>query len=256
MQQSGAKPATSRLSTLSSACPVAYVGWLDLSGNPFVPTLLPLAGVLGEGLRLESSVSPLLLNNASKACELFRSWWGIAPVPIEAQVGAAETHPGEGTALFFTRGVDSWYSALRGTADQLPQRLSHLLYAPDLDCQYTPPSRRRALRLTREAAASINLPLIPISHNGRALLDRFVNWERSHGGVLAGIGLALGGWVANIFVASSHDVNNLIPWGSHPALDPLWSTERTVIRVDGAGGHAHRKGDSDRRVTNQARSPD
>ena len=141
--------------------PDAYVGWLDLSGNPFVPTLLLLAGVLGESLRLESSVSPLLLNNTRKACELFRSWWGIAPVPIEAQAVAAETHPGDGTALFFTRGVDSWYSALRGTANQLPERLSHLLYAPDLDRQYTPPLRRRALGLTREAAACIDLAVDP-----------------------------------------------------------------------------------------------
>ena len=214
--------------------PGAYIGWLDLSGNPFVPTLLLLAGVLGESLRLEAPVSPLLISNTPKACELFRSWWDIAPVPIEAQAVAAERQPGDGTALFFTRGVDSWFSALRGTANGLPKRLSHLLYAPDLDRHYTPPMRRLALRLTREAAACIDLPLIPISHNGRILLDRFVNWERSHGGVLAGIGLALGGWIANVVVASSHDANHLIPWGSHPDLDPLWSTERTNIRLDGA----------------------
>ena len=51
--------------------------------------------------------------------------------------------------------------------------------------------------------------------------------------MLAGIGLALGGWVANVLVASSYDVNHLIPWGSHPDLDPLWSTERTFLRLDG-----------------------
>ena len=43
--------------------PEAYVGWLDLTGNPFVPTLLPLAAVLGERLRLEGTVSPRLLSN-------------------------------------------------------------------------------------------------------------------------------------------------------------------------------------------------
>jgi hypothetical protein len=36
-----------------------------------------------------------------------------------------------------------------------------------------------------------------------------------------------------VFIASSYDVNHLIPWGSHPDLDPLWSTERTAFRVDG-----------------------
>ncbi len=213
--------------------PKAYVGWLDLSSTPFVPTLLLLAGVLGERLRLEGTVSPLLLSNAQKACELFRSWWGIAPVPVEAEALAAVRRPGDGSGLFFTRGVDSWYSALRDRPRDGPGHLTHLLYAPDLDRQYSPASRRRALELTREAAGCIGLPLICVSHNGRELLDRFVNWERCHGGVLAGIALALGGWFANVHLASTHDLNHLIQWGSNPDLDPLWSTERTTLRLDG-----------------------
>jgi hypothetical protein len=213
--------------------PRAYVGWLDLTGNPFVPTLLLLAGVLGERLRLEGTVSPLLLGNTKKVCELFRSWWGIAPVPVEAEDRAALRRPGAGSALFFTRGVDSWYSALRDRTDREPGHVTHLLYAPDFDRQYSPATRRRALGLTREAAGCMDLPLIPISHNGRELLDPFINWERSHGGVLAGIGLALGGWVADVLIASSVDFNHLIPWGSDPNLDPLWSTERTTFHHDG-----------------------
>jgi hypothetical protein len=213
--------------------PRAYVGWLDLTGNPFVPTLLMLASVLGERLRLEGTVSPLLLGNTKKACELFRSWWGIAPVAVEAEAVAGERCPGKGSALFFTRGVDSWHSALRDRADEHPGQLTHLLYAPDFDRQYSPGTRRRALELTREAAGCIGLPLIPISHNGRELLDGFVNWELAHGGLLAGIGLALGGWIADVLTASSMDSNHLIPWGSDPDLDPLWSTERTTIHVDG-----------------------
>jgi hypothetical protein len=218
---------------LAIGVPRAYVGWLDLTGNPFVPTLLLLAGVLGERLRVEGTVSPLLLSNTKKACALYRSWWGIAQPAVEAEALAAARSPGEGNALFFSRGVDSWHSALRNRADEQPDHFTHLLYAPDLDRQYSPPTRRRSLALTREAAACLRLPLIPVSHNGRILLDQFVNWERSHGGVLAGIALALGGWFANIYVASSHDSKHIIPWGSHPNLDPLWSTERTSIHLDG-----------------------
>ncbi len=219
---------------LTIGVPRAYVGWLDLTGNPFVPTLLMLSSVLGERLRLDGTVSPLLLNNTKIARELFREWWGIAPVAVEAEVMAAERRPGEGSALFFTRGVDSWHSALRDRSGERPGHLTHLLYAPDFDRQYSPATRRRALALTREAADHIGLPLVAVSHNARELVDRFINWERSHGGVLAGIGLALGGWLANVYLASSQDVDHLIPWGSNPNLDPLWSTERTSIRLDGA----------------------
>jgi hypothetical protein len=213
--------------------PRAYVGWLDLTGNPFVPTFLLLASVLGENLRLDGTVSPQLLSNARKACELFRSWWGTASVSVEAEALAAQRPPGTGCALFFTRGVDSWHSALRNRTEEQPGPVTHLLYAADFERQYSPATRRRALRLTREAAHCLGLPLLPISHNGRDLVDRFLNWELAHGGVLAGIGLALGGCFTDVLRASCIDSGHLIPWGSHPELDSLWSTERTISHLDG-----------------------
>ena len=136
-------------------------------------------------------------------------------------------------ALFFTRGVDSWHSALRDRHHEKQTEITHLLYAPDFDRQYSAATRRRALALTREAASSVGLPLIPIFHNGRDLLDRFINWELCYGGVLAGIGLALGEWFAHVFRASCIDLDHLVPWGSHPDLDTLWSTERTTSYLDG-----------------------
>jgi hypothetical protein len=214
--------------------PRAYVGWLDRTANPFVPTLFLLAGVLGERLRLEGTVSAQLLSKMRKVSELLQSWWGIRAVRVEAETAHSSPHPREGNALFFTRGVDSWHSALRDRSDELHGPLTHLLYCRDLDRQYSPGTRRRAVQLTREAADCLGLPLLIVSHNGRELLDHFVNWERSHGGVLAGIGLALGGYFANVHLASTHDSGHLIPWGSHPALDPLWSTAETTLHLDGA----------------------
>ncbi len=213
--------------------PRAYVGWLDLTGNPFVPTFLLLANVLGENLRLDGTVSPQLLSNASKTCALFRSWWRTASVSVEAEALAPQRPPGTGCALFFTRGVDSWHSALRNRTEEQPGPVTHLLYAADFDRQYSPATRRRALRLTREAAHCLGLPLVPISHNGRDLVDRFLNWEFAHGGVVAGIGLALGGCFTDVLRASCIDSGHLIPWGSHPELDSLWSTERTTFHLDG-----------------------
>ena len=213
--------------------PCAYVGWLDLTANPFVPTLLLLASVLRENLRLDGTVSPLLLSNAKKASELFRSWWGTASVSVEAEALAAQRPPRGGCALFFTRGVDSWHSALRDRTEEQPGPVTHLLYAADFDRQYSPATRRRAVRLTREAAQCLGVPLVPISHNGRDLVDRFLNWELAHGSVLAGIGLALGGCFRDVLRASCIDSGRLIPWGSHPELDSLWSTERTTSHLDG-----------------------
>ncbi len=219
---------------LRIGAPRAYVGWLDRSGNPFVPTLLLLAGVVGERLRVEDPISPQLFAGANAASELFQKWWSIAPAALEAEAAQSPRSAGAGTGLFFTRGVDSWFSALRDHSGAAEGKVSHLIYSPDLDGHYSQPTRRRALEATQAAAEVLGLPLIPISHNGRRLLDPFAKWDWTHGGVLAGIGLVLGGYFSRVLIPSSHDLEHLIPWGSHPALDPLWSTERTKLCVDGA----------------------
>jgi len=226
---------------LSIGVPACFAGWLDLSGNPLLPMLLPLAAVLGERLRIEGSVSPQLLGNARVAGDLMQRWWGVAPVSVEAEGSAIERPAGAATGLFFTRGVDSWYSALLSKAGGIPESITHLIYAPDFDRQYSAGTRRRALELTREAGRSLGLPLIPTSCNARELLDRFINWERSHGGVLAGIGLAMGGGISTLITSSTMDLEHQVPWGSHHALDPLWSTERTSVRMVGAEASRTRK---------------
>jgi hypothetical protein len=38
-----------------------------------------------------------------------------------------------------------------------------------------------------------------------------------------------------IFIGSSHTYNQLVPWGTHPLTDPMWSTESTEIIHYGAG---------------------
>src|SRR5262249_7920463 len=112
--------------------------------------------------------------------------------------------------------------------------ITHLLYVPDIDRQYSPENREKATKLTGEAAAWLGYPLLTMSSNARLLIDPFVNWEWSHGGVLAAHGLALGAWLNSLVVASSNaKAHDPQPWGSTPRLDRFWSTEQTRVRVDG-----------------------
>src|SRR5439155_14974464 len=36
-----------------------------------------------------------------------------------------------------------------------------------------------------------------------------------------------------VFIASSHNYGDMFPWGSHPILDPHWSTEAVQVHNDG-----------------------
>ncbi|MGH7130212.1 MAG: hypothetical protein ACREIV_16705, partial [Planctomycetaceae bacterium] len=62
--------------------------------------------------------------------------------------------------------------------------------------------------------------------------------QYGHGAALASVGLALAGVVHTVFIPSTSAFVELRPWGSHPALDPLWSTEQVEFVYD--GGEARR----------------
>jgi hypothetical protein len=210
--------------------PRCHARLLDLSGNAFVPGLLLLAGTLGERLRLEAPVSPLLLHGAERASRLHQSLWGLPAGSVEAEPAPVDRFPAaEGAALFFRRGVSCWHAALRARNGELPETITHLLYSADLDRHTLPAAGAHSVDWTREAAEGMGFPLVAVSCNARDLLDRFVPWERSRAGALAGIGLALGNGLHSVVIASSAA-------GIHgDDLDPLWSTEQTRIRAECAG---------------------
>jgi hypothetical protein len=54
-----------------------------------------------------------------------------------------------------------------------------------------------------------------------------------HGAALAAIALALAPNHGLVYIASTYSYADLHPWGSHPLLDPLWSTEAVQIVHDG-----------------------
>ncbi|MCW5892854.1 MAG: hypothetical protein KIT14_20265 [bacterium] len=221
---------------LHLAVPRAQADWLDASGTPWLPMLLLLAGTLRERLVLEAPVSPRLLAAAPDVARQCGAWWDLGAARVEADAAAPDGAPtGTETLCCFTRGVDSWYAAERLARDGEAATRTHLLYVPDFDRHYTPPRRREAVRRTREAAARLGLPLIVVlEHDLRELLDPFVIWDFTHGGALAGTALALGNAVATFVIPGTHDHAHRPAHGSHPDLDPRWSTERTTVVYDAA----------------------
>jgi len=221
---------------LHLAVPRAHADWLDASGNPWVPTLILLAGTLGERLVVEAPVSSRLLAAAPLAARQWKRWWNAAAADVVADAAAPDVAPpGTETLCCFTRGVDSWFATLRLTAPAADPALTRLLYVPAFDRHYSAPRRREAVRRTREAADALGLPLLVVlEHDARELLDPFVVWDHSHGSVLAGVALALGGGVGTFVIPGTHDRAHLPSHGSHPDVDPLWSTERTRVVYDAA----------------------
>lgn len=209
-----------------------------------VATLLPAMARV-EPLQLEAPVSARLLSSVPTIQQVLVSWSrqsevmrGLDPVFRPVAVEAVErTAPEEaaprGAATFFSGGVDSFYTALKHRHEHLTLVFVHGLDVP-LDNRA---QRELVANGVRHAATELGLPFLEVETNVRAFSDVYVSWLDSHGAAVASVAMLLGRWFERVYVPGTDTYATLVPLGSHPLLDPLWSTERVEIVHDGCEAH-------------------
>jgi hypothetical protein len=72
-----------------------------------------------------------------------------------------------------------------------------------------------------------------VETNLHALRDGVVSWRLYHGAALASVALLLAPRFHRVLIPASQSYADLFPLGSHPLVDPLWSTEDTELVHDG-----------------------
>lgn len=188
---------------------------------------LPVAMGLASSLVLPAGVSPRLLESAESIQAMFATWNpNLRPVEVLAdpapppQVGA----PGK-TAAFFTCGVDSFYTVLSRR-----EEIDAVVYAHGLDLPRDDPKRELVSAAIQEAAGELGLPAIELETDVRTFSDPVCDWERIYtSAALASVGHLLADSFDRILVPATHSYRDLHPTGSHPLLDPLYSSERLRI---------------------------
>ncbi|WP_380282314.1 hypothetical protein [Kitasatospora purpeofusca] len=210
--------------------------WLPERGDAFLAGLLMPAMRLGEDLVVDAPVSARLLRSARTVVEIYTAWWErlravrvTAGEPVEARRGPAAV------GLFFTLGVDSFYSLL-GDAERRTEPghrpVGDLLFV-NFE-QHAGPDHDRLLDRVRLVADRSGARAVRVETNLRAFTAPLVRWEDFHGAALAATALALQGLLGRCLIAASFEYRHLPPYGSHPVLDHLWSTEALEIVHDGA----------------------
>ncbi len=201
----------------------------DLSA--FVPVSLLLAMRREEPLEIDGPVSGKLLASLATAQEMLSAWCPtFIRVPVRVKASAPAVAPMTGRACCFSRGVDSMYSA--ACPRPAGEGLTHLVYCDGVDPSYTHATSAARIEAARTAAAAVGLPVIVMTTNVREVLDQVIDHEDSYGAGLAMMGLSLAPAIGALTIPSSRDYNSLLPRGSHPMLDPLWSTDRVAIVHD------------------------
>jgi len=199
--------------------------------SPFLPLPLLLAMRVHEDLEIDGAVSPRLLGASEEVQRIYHGWdLSLRPAAIRVAAERAPAVSGSRAGCFFSRGVDSMYSAAR--ARGADERLDVLLFCRDMDPVQDERVQAQEAELARSAAARLRLPLAICTAKLRPISDPVINWDEGHGAGLATLGLAAGGGLRRLDFPSWGDSESLGPAGSHPALDPLFSTEAVEIRHD------------------------
>jgi hypothetical protein len=192
---------------------------------------------LAMPLRVEGVVSSQMLAGARRFMEIIHGWSPeFRPVPIEVDEVRPSLASGRQVATFFSAGVDSFYTVLtKGRADVPPdRRISTLIYLDGFDVHLDDVlAREGSLAGVSAAAAGLGKELLCISTNLRQATRRICRWDYYHGQLLASSALGVAGLLGRVYVPSTYDSSDPTPHGSHPQLDPLWSTETLQFDHDG-----------------------
>ncbi len=215
---------------------------VPLDPNPDAGLAAALAIAMGSASSLDvpDGVSRRLLG-ASEAIQRMLAAWDPALLPVEVRSGDGGASPAadataRGTAAFFTGGVDSFYTVLTRRAE-----LDALIYVHGFDLPLEDKDKRKLVSASiRGVAAELDLPLIEIETDLRSVSDDICGWELIYtSAALASVGHLLASRFERILIPATHSYRDLHPIGTHPLLDPLYSSERlrfehvdSVRRVD------------------------
>jgi hypothetical protein len=202
-------------------------------GDPFVAAALLPAMRAKLDIDLRCAVSEDIVLAAGRVQAIERAWhprWGNVTLNERAPKANPERAATRAVAAFFTGGVDSFY-----TLQKHRNEITHLVFVSGFDV----PLHRSALRrfITQElcrTAEEIELPLVEVETNLREFSDDAqFSWEDQHGAGLAAVAHFLAPSFAKIYIPSTYALPFLVPYGSHPGLDPMWNSNSLELVHDG-----------------------
>lgn len=212
--------------TLAVTAPPGVLGHSD-DATPFVTMCLLPAMVFHEDLAVvDATVDRARVQPLDDVVTLWTQWNPSLRAPrMTAPLADRSTEPpGRGTGAFFSRGVDSMFSALVERRSSPVGRLDHLVFVDGIEPVHSPTTRAVEIERATAAAAEIDLPLVVVTSTVRSFTDRFRGWGDCHGAALAGVATSLGGLVDTMVVPSTDGITSIVPYGSSPFIDHRFST--------------------------------
>lgn len=224
-------------------CPEFAKGF---GANPdafFVGCLLPALHLGEKRIFIDGKICPFLKEGVNTAMHILSHWTRgrLHPVPVESGVRSRDNRPPVPRAgMVMSGGMDS-LCALRLNRLHYPKdhpayiRDAFFLHGFDIGGVQKYGMKYyvfdRAFKAISRITEDAGVTLIPVYTNIRHLCDDRELWLNSFfGAVLAAMAHAFSGRIDLMYIGSSYDIANLHPCGSHPLLDPEYSSWGLKIR--------------------------
>ncbi|MCW5766581.1 MAG: hypothetical protein KIT68_11475 [Phycisphaeraceae bacterium] len=193
----------------------------------------------GVPLQIDAPVCPVLLENIARLHEVLCCWrprWRRVPVEATARAPSDRPPTGPSRAAFFSGGVDSFHTVLRGGWN-----LDTLINVLGMDVRPEDTELTAAATANWSAVAdALGLRLVLLRSNLRQIHDqRGPRFRMYPGGLSAAVSLLAGDVGVALFSAVA-TFNGLVPDSIHPVTVPMLDT--AYARFVYAGGEVSRLG--------------
>lgn len=221
-----------------------------LSPNPhafLVACLVPAMRHGEERIAIDETICPELRNGLMTVMRWLEGWYCLQrqPIHIEAEPGVRPPRLGreERAGSFLSGGLDSLATLRANRLDfprDHPRSIKDCLVVYGFDFGGREGVDRqhelfeRAVSSLSTIARDAEVTLIPVYTNIRHLDDDVDFWmQEFHGAALAAVAHAASNRLTRVNIASTSKIPRILPWGSHPLLDPNYGSTDLRISHDG-----------------------
>ena len=187
---------------------------------------------------LPTPLDPTLEATLPKIQALYESMFPefkLHPVPVSAPRSSESDPAGDRVGVFMSGGVDSFFSLLQHI-DEVDDII--LIRGFDIGIEAEHDTLwQDVLERSRSIADETGKRLVEVRSNLRPFLtQKRTDWGITFGLALVHVAYLLSPWLRRVYIPSSVDTANvnIRPWGSHPDVDPLWSSTGLDLIHDGA----------------------
>ena len=220
----------------------------DLSLNPdafLVGCLIPAMHFGEKRIAMTDAVCPYLKEGIDTVMAIMQLWSDgrMKPLCIDAPVRSlinTDHRKPPRAAMVLSGGIDS-LATLRLNRRYYPEghpgaiRDGFIIHGFDIGGVVERGMKYHVFNRAKQAMAAVaedaGISLIPVYTNIRHLCDDRSLWlDFFFGAVLAAVSHAFSSRLNLLYLASSYDLSNLVPCGSHPLLDPEYASYNLRIR--------------------------